>query len=193
MASRTVFQLNDSFQCELQCQQCAYMKETGSRCKNRTCIGVPFCWQHNRRLYGVQVRSSNHGKGLFTTRFFPSGSWITPYKGEILSAQCLHSRYPGDITAPYSVRVNAQTFIDSACYRGIGSMANAKFGRNRFSRPRNFHNSELSKRRNGEIWLKAIRDIPADHEIYVYYGTDYLLQHNHTTRRSRNYVDTRPC
>lgn len=193
MTSRNVFRMDGSFQCEIACQQCEFVKENGIRCRNRTCFGVPYCWQHNRRVFGVQVRPSDHGKGLFTTRFFASGSWIAPYKGELISTECLNLRYPGDVTAPYTVRRGARSFIDSACYRGIASMANAKFGRNRFSRSRNYHNSEIALRGNGELWLRAIRDIEEGHEIFVYYGTEYRLDHNHATLRSRNYLDNRPC
>lgn len=193
--SRLTFD-NDNFRCKIQCGQCDHIKPDGERCRNRVCIGFPTCWIHSKITYGVKVKDSlevNSEKGLFATRDFETGDWICPYSGELITNQCLEARYPGDRTAPYAVsRASDNLYIDSACVRGIGSMANGRFKRDGFSRNRCLHNAEIVTRRGAGIWLKAIRDIEEGDEIFVYYGDEYRLDLDHNTKRTKK-CDTRPC
>jgi hypothetical protein len=181
----------DRFQCKLYCNQCRYIKPNRRQCGNRVCIGTPFCWMHNKQLYGIKVKNSAvSGKGLFATRRFHTGTFICPYIGETISKLCSDTRFPGTTTSPYGMEYGHRV-IDSACRRGIGSMANGLFYRNRRTQPIHRHNAKFVVR-NGSIWLQATRNINEDEEIYAWYGNDYELQDNHKTYRT-TLDDTRPC
>jgi len=128
---------------------------------------------------------------LFATRNISSGEYICPYAGERLSQQCLDSRYPGDITAPYTVAVQA-SYIDSACVRGIASMSNGLFKSNGTSRAARYHNCEIVERTPGQPWLRATKDIACNSELLTYYGEEFKIEQTHVTKRmSAN--DTQPC
>lgn len=197
--SRLTFQ-NGTFRCHLACQQCEYIKPNGLRCKNRVCFGVPLCWIHTKKEYGLRVRPSTlqgAGKGLFTVKNIARGTWICPYLGEVIDLDCLEKRYPGDAVAPYTTTgTNDDDYVDSACQRGIASMANGNF-RGDKPRAKRDHNADIEvkkKRRNsrGEVWLRALKNIPAGEEIFVWYGNEYRLEDDHSTVRKRK-GDNRPC
>ncbi len=188
------------FQCHLQCGQCDHLTVAGVQCKRRVCFGAPTCWQHSKQDYGIKIKESTlegTGKGLFATRYIPMGAWICPYLGEELQQACLDLRYPGNMTAPYTETDTAPdgtvTIVDSACYRGIGSMSNGLFNqRTGVIRAKESHNSETVYRDEySQIWLRATRNIPEGREVFVYYGADYHLEPHETKRRNGN--DTRPC
>lgn len=188
---------NENFQCPLLCDQCTFITESG-RCKRRVCFGWPDCWQHTIIEYGVKTRPSTikgAGKGLFATRPFYKGEWICPYHGQITPKQCLDTLYPGDTLAPYAVEVDGSgVFVDSACTRGIGSMANGLF-LGGVSNHRARHNAELQRDfdHSDNVWLIATKNIAAGQEIFVWYGETYQLDNSYETVRSRYNADTRPC
>lgn len=191
--SRHTFE-TDNFRCKLHCDQCTHIKDDGTRCRNRVCIGTPTCWIHNKKKYDVRVRDSTIGnfKGLFAERDFLEGEWICPYIGERITRNCLDQRYPGDITAPYAVKEGGRWVNDSACRRGIGAMANAKFRADGSCRARSQHNAFIDPRPNRGQWLRADVDISEGEEIFVWYGLDYRLDMDHKTYRTTR-PETRPC
>ena len=195
---------NTSWSCPITCAQCTYIKANGQQCNNRVCYGSPWCWVHNRMVYGIKSRPSTiagAGKGLFATKPFQTNDWICPMICEPITDACLQLRYPGDITAPYAdTDVDEGIITDCACSRGIGSQANGKFRQDGFVSHARYHNA-LTVYRNElgippGIWLQARRAIAANAEIFLWYGDNadnaYRLQHNHTTRRVTS-NDTRPC
>lgn len=192
--SRLVFR-NEVFQCPLLCEQCDHLSPSGKRCKRTVCFGWPTCWQHSKIDYGVKTKKSTipgAGRGLFATRSFDSYEFICPYEGEVVSETCLEQRYPGNAVAPYAVNFDEGNFIDSACIRGIGSIANGLFVRG-ISQPRYRHDAVIAPDDEGVIWLQAIKPIPQGKEIFVYYGTDYELEDNYETVRTKDFWDTDPC
>jgi hypothetical protein len=193
--SRLTFD-SSRFQCHLQCGQCNRFTKNGNQCRRRVCFGYPSCWQHTIADYGIKIRSStviNGGKGLFATRNIPQGTWICPYLGELITETCLNIRYPGDETAIYVEPLRPGVYIDSACQRGIGSMANGLFTPNGIPLPASFHNVLAFYRPElDQVWLWARRNIPQNTELFLHYGPDYRLQGYHNTRR-RQTIDTRPC
>ena len=132
------------------------------------------------------------GKGLFAVREFEEDEWICPYIGESITQNCLDQRYDEDETAPYAITDTRRRYIDSACHRGIGSMANGKFRANGTSRVLNAHNAVVEARRGSGRWLRATKPMADGSEIFVYCGEEYILDDDHTTKRTR-LVDTRPC
>lgn len=193
---------NDDWSCAIKCDQCTFVKANGNQCLNTVCFGSPYCWIHNRMAYGVRARPSTipgAGKGLFATRPFAVDDWICPMICESLTQACFDTRYPGNVTAPYAEQdiFNAPfNIVDCACERGIGSFANARFNANGTVRPLNDHNA-LTEHRNEigffvGIWLRANQPIQPGSEIFLWYGDNYILENNHTTRRRKG-NDGRPC
>ncbi len=195
---------NASWSCPIHCQRCEFIRPNGIRCKNRVCFGSPLCWRHNEKKWNVRAKKSNipnAGKGLFATKRFSAGEWICPMTGENLSMDCVHLRYPGNMTAPYvEVFDSGNGAVDCACSRGIGSLANALFRPNGTVRGLSYHNAKTSYRPVGDghagIWLKARTVIQPGSEIYLWYGNGgYTLEDTHNTklRRRRAGENGPPC
>lgn len=192
---------NTSWSCPMACDRCTYIKPNGHQCGNKVCFGSPFCWIHNIRAYGVRAKPSTiagAGKGLFATRTFQANEWICPMICEHISEDCLEQRYPGDMTAPYAeADEEDDTIIDCACSRGIASQANALFRADGMVRHIRFHNA-IAVHRNEVgyhvgVWVRARRIIPAGNEIFLWYGVDYRLENNHTTKRRKKMPSSAPC
>lgn len=190
--------------CPLTCATCAYRKRDGNMCKNRVCFGTPLCWSHNKVLYGVKIKESgekNAGKGLFATKAFEPNEWVCPYSGFETTKPCIDQWYKGaDTTAPYvecdysqaMASDSTRVCVDAACTRGIGSMANTKVTLVRDEATgvkvpvvadRSLQNCDTELRGDGSIWLKTLKKINKDRELFVFYGDQYLLQDNHSTKR----------
>jgi hypothetical protein len=75
--------------------------------------------------------------------------------GDVVTQTCLKERYPGHMTAPYAeVLPGSRGVVDSACKRGIGSMANGLFNAHGKSRGVTLHNATSSFRPGlGQLWL----------------------------------------
>lgn len=194
--TRLAFQ-NDTFTCHLACDRCSYTKTSGEQCKNRVCFGIPLCWQHTVKQYGLRLKPStipNAGKGVFTTTARNKGDWLCPYVGQVITNRCVTRRY-GEGTAPYTI-THRRLNVDSACKRGIGSMVNGLFNNEGRSLEDVAHNVSLEYRAGGRgergLWLYATKNIPANSELFAHYGDQYRLENNHSTRRTRH-RDNRPC
>lgn len=131
--------------------------------------------------YGVRVAPStipNAGRGLFAMRDFAQGDVVCPYGGRLMNAEELERLYPGDTLAPYVEKIDANTFRDAACVRGIGSMANG-MPRKRQS------NVETFVRRDRTPWLRALRRIPRGAELINHYADEYFSHPDIHTSRTR--------
>lgn len=165
---------------------------TKRRCKRKACLGYPLCHAHNASRYGVQSRVSTipgAGRGLFATRKLSKDSWLCPYVGENTTMSFVHLRYPGEMTAPYVVGLPNGLAVDSACLRGIGSLANALFSDKNEVLSVSRHNTVLRYRSVGDgipgMWLKTTKLIKPGDEIFLWYGHDYKLQQGtHKTTRA---------
>jgi len=94
------------------------------------------------------------------------------YHGQVINRAELLNWY-GDKTAPYGVRLNANTFVDSASLRGVGSLAN-------HSKDVRDVNADLSvyygERNIGErARILAIEPIRNGDEIFIDYGDEYTI------------------
>lgn len=156
-----------SFQCQLESQQCEAETKAGRRCKNKTVIGIPYCWIHLKWQKHLEIKPStiaNAGKGLFSTQAIPKNKRIIGYEGEILTKQQLEKRY-GKKTAPYALQVNNNRYIDGACVRSVGSMINHQ--------PSRKSNARFGNPRYGKVSVIAKKPIAAHSEIVVSYGPRY--------------------
>jgi len=172
----------ECFTCNLQKERCIGLNRNGQRCKRETCIGTNYCFQHLESIKHLKIRPStipNAGKGLYAwdlkqpqnAIIFRRGEKIIDYRGErITDDDELEERY-GENTAPYSCRVNKNLVIDSACKRGVASMANS-------SRGTQLHNNATlrsSNVRGGGAYVQCTTNIRNRQEILVSYANQ--IQH----------------
>ncbi|GAQ90268.1 hypothetical protein KFL_006200080 [Klebsormidium nitens] len=99
---------------------------------------------------------------------------------EHLATAQIDQRYGPRTTAPYALKIKQNHFVDAACKRGIGSIANAPRGTNKKTTAEYAINNVTSTMR-----LKATRPIYNGQEILVGYGSGYWAGHkgSHRTRR----------
>lgn len=195
------------FSCHLECKECRQPTKTGAPCRRRVCIGLPYCWFHLAQAWKVKVGKSkvrNAGRGLFAHEVgknrgdlvFPEGTRIMPYDGESLSRAQKNLRYgPDSNTAPYGMAFDNVKFVDSACRRHVGALANTWFpgsswASSRETQPKRLNAdfvSNTSRRPRGGgrrvkvIYMYAIRDIHQGEEILADYGAEYG-ESKHATR-----------
>lgn len=116
----------------LTCRQCAAHTTSGSRCRARVCIGLPYCHVHSKTILHLRIGPSNiagAGKGLFAfggkgatqdTIVFRTRDRIVDYTGKLMSRAELDALY-GDHNAHYSVAIDNAWAISAEQQRGIGS------------------------------------------------------------------------
>jgi len=63
------------------CPQCEYEIKPGKRCKNTSCADSTYCHAHYKKMYGVKLINTQHGKGLQATRDIKIGNLICPLGG----------------------------------------------------------------------------------------------------------------
>lgn len=197
-----IYKINNTdhvFRCDINSVRCqAQKKNGGGRCERLSAIGSPFCYNHLLSEKKLRIKPSNTpsaGKGLFAqinraaednqTIVFKKGDAIIQYTGDVVDLPTLNSRYDLDantqFTAPYAYEIKRdESFVDSACNRGIGSLINHK--------PISKANATFVKTRdaNGEfngVKLKAKVNIKNNKEIFASYGRSYRMK-NRTTHKT---------
>jgi hypothetical protein len=123
----------------------------------------PYCDQHLRKMFGVQVdKSEVHGMGLFAARDFEPGEPVVPFGGELVRSQKqLNSRYSAEgdpeCTAIYAVKVGGK-YVDALRLRHAWVYANHSAKPN------------VEMRKTGLYALKRVRE---GAELRVDYGPDF--------------------
>jgi hypothetical protein len=127
-------------------------------------------------MFGVDIRPSKHGMGMFAVQSFDKNELIAPYIGENISDDELDRRY-GDNVAPYAIALEGFQTLDAACTRGLGSYVNDyRTDRKDPNKNRAAINAELSDETSSEhggVWVKAIKKIAPGQEVLVDYGKEY--------------------
>ncbi len=100
-----------NFDEKLNCMSCQFIKADGLQCKNRVCIGLPYCWLHERFIKHLEVTVSNipnAGLGVYAfngtdTReiIFKQGDLVTPYFGQVIDKDKLWQKIQ---TIPCTIR-----------------------------------------------------------------------------------------
>lgn len=177
------------FHCYLDSIQCIDTLKNGRQCKHKTVMGSPYCYSHLLYRHKLRIKPSDlqeAGLGLFAVNpmatgeneiVFKKGTTIIEYMGEIIDEEELVERYAAK-TAPYTVKIKADTYEDAAKTRGVGALANTNPGRN---------NAKLSIHA-GRARLKATQNIRNGDEIFLSYGRSYRLIEpgvEHSTRKVR--------
>lgn len=187
------------FRCNINSVQCEANTKTGARCSRLCAIGTPFCYSHLLSEKKLRIKASVYGKGLFAQLsnrsapadeiVFAPGETIIEYTGDSIDLATLNERYDlnpnQQYTAPYAYGITADSFIDAACNRGIGSLVNHK-GMSRanakFVKIKNANNVPIGVR------LRATKNIRNNREIFAPYGSVYRFREpttHRTTYRNR--------
>lgn len=154
-----------NFSCRLESKQCLADTRKGKRCKRMTRQQLPYCHEHAKTVLGVELKKSsipNAGKGLFAVKEFRKQDLIVPYGGETIDREELEERYGAD-TAAYAFQLQKNLFLDAACVRGVGSMANTNPGHNNAR-------IKVKGRERREAGLYATKKINIGDEILASYG-----------------------
>lgn len=164
------------------CKKCGQpIKDARGRCRRRTCVTQPRCWQHTQQVQGLRVKPSTvagAGKGLFATKTFERNQTIAPYKGEKLTHAQLERRYPGDTVAQYVAQRGPDLFLDARrTSAGVARYANHK------RPPQN--NADLTAAPHNKVELEAKRRIRPGQEIFVDYGPEYWQQRRRPKRAKK--------
>jgi len=204
-ALKKSFDFTNNPGCKLYKLPCMCYKDgTKTLCTRQSYNSAGLCWQHLKTRWNLTVRQTNISdgggqrlrmRGLFACDIkkaeneivFKEGDVICPYIGIVFTEQEFSSIYPksDDTTAPYMIPILVRTarkrdedttlYVDAACLRGIGSLANHDTGKKNAI----FVSSELEipNLEEGILpWLQAVRDIKNGEEIYVSYGKDYQME-----------------
>lgn len=167
------------FNAQLETKRCAQMKDDGLQCKNRVCIGLPYCRVHLKYKHFLCIKEStipNGGLGVFVCNprkdeneiIFKKGQRVCMFSGEIITQEVLEERY-GNYTAPYALKLKRDVYEDGAKVVGIGALINHK--------PIAQANCKLSVSggANGRGQILATKNIKNNSELFVNYGRDYRM------------------
>lgn len=161
-----------SFSCKLETRQCEAQTKKGERCKRRTRQQLPYCYEHTRLIFGVEVRPSTiegAGLGLFALQEFKKGDTIVPYEGEIISEAEFQRRYR-EHPSQYALVLKKHTYVDGTCVRGVGSLINTGV-----RKKDNNANFSVSTKNGLRASVKATKTIHEGDEIFVDYGNKFFL------------------
>lgn len=179
-----------AWSCPLLRMKCMHETQRGTKCQRWTSFTLGLCWQHLKLAAHLTVRQTTlkdkKGKrfkylGLFVCSItqpsdaivFRKGNVITVYLGELVNNKILKTRYPGDETAPYTYasRADQKDALDSACVRGVGSLANTCTSQN----PGCVNNTKIMKSTPKYFpKLIATKNIKNNQEIFTSYGPAYF-------------------
>jgi SET domain-containing protein len=125
-----------------------------------------------KKLIVKRSRLADAGKGLFTKVFIPKGTRIVPYKGRIISWGEV------DEDNPYIYYVNRKHVIDARPYKkALARYANDARG---LAPAKGLRNNSKYAEEGLNVFIEAVKDIPAGQEILVPYGKEYwdAIKHN---------------
>lgn len=150
-------------------KRCAFRGSKG-RCKRHTTITHPYCAQHTRQVFEVEVRKSNipkAGLGLFALRTFRKGERVVEYKGERLTVNEYDQRYQEEAMGAYGIQLDEHHVLDARkTTSGLGRYACDFHG------SRKLPNVEYLIDDDDRIWLTAVRQINPGDEILADYGEE---------------------
>lgn len=190
--------------CQLQSMRCKYiLPSSGDRCKRKTTLTLPYCWQHLRRVANIRIgRTSLTDEagqrykflGLFACDpslednelVFDKDDNIIIYFGEIMDKKDLDQIYPGDSLAPYAFKMNEDLWIDAACIRGVAALANTASIVN----PDADENNASIKIIHPDLYpvIQAEKPILNGEEIFTDYGENFGGDPTTRTTPVREYV-----
>ena len=139
------------------------------------CIYSEFCGAHTNQLFDLSLKTSQipgAGKGLFTTKAIKKNANITRYTGDIKTLTAYNANPSG-----YAVEIPRGRVIDGVSTQSaLGRYVNHCRSVNKKAGHCKGNNARyVISNRDDEtiIWVRAIKNIPANSEIFVSYGRNY--------------------
>lgn len=121
-----------------------------------------------KQLVVRKSKIPNAGKGLFTRKFIPKGTWIVEYKGRVSTWKEVKDE---DGKNGYIFYINRNHVIDGKPYlKALARYANDARGLVKIPGLSNNADYVTDGKR---AYIEAKKDIPAGSEILVDYGKDY--------------------
>ena len=120
------------------------------------------------QLYIKESKIPGAGNGLFTKSFIAKGTRVIEYKGKITTWKKV---LEGKDFNGYVYYIKANYVIDAKTYKkALARYANDARG---ITRVKGIVNNSIYVQEGKKVFVDAIKDIPADSEIYVAYGKEY--------------------
>ena len=165
----------------LEKHRCQAMSEDGHRCKRNTIKYADYCFQHSRRIGGIDIHRSTipqANKGLYAHRDLPRNTRFRygRFPQDALTHHELQQKYPGQEHIQYGLCDTAGRWCMDGCSTQSGWARYANDPRGTHRQP----NAELSVvRRQGRTIGNLIltRPVKAGQEILVRYGRSYWRHH----------------
>ena len=173
------------------CLDCRCTTKNNKKCKRRVCFGN-VCWQHARLLYGIRTsvvkelyydlngKRVDLNRGLYAERDLQKGCKIGLFNGEVLNAQEMEKRYPGNTLAHYGIRgykKNKEIYFDNReTSSNMVRFANDSHGlrQKKDGKLKGVkNNAKMIDNPNGAPILMTTRNIKSGEQIFVSYGNDY--------------------
>jgi uncharacterized protein len=122
----------------------------------------------NKNLVVKKSQLPHSGKGLFTKGAILKGTLIVEYRGKITTWKNILA---GEIFNGYVFYISRNHVVDAMKSKtAFGRYANDAKG---LSRIKGLHNNADYVVRQGKVFIRAIKNIPAGAEILVNYGKEY--------------------
>lgn len=128
-----------------------------------------------KQLFVKKSGLPNAGKGLFTKKFIPKGTCIVEYKGKVKTWKEVQAE---DGENGYIYYVKRSHVIDAQKFKSsLARYANDARG---LQRVKNLTNNAEYVEDGLRVFIKSQKDIPANSEIFVSYGSEYwqVIRHN---------------
>ena len=151
---------------------------------------------NNFEMNGLFAHCSCNNSSHKTCIVFKKNNIICQYNGIVLNENDSHMLNQLDtkqiqlnqknayLSRPYIAQKQDKQYIDSSCLRGIGAFANHKpkltdtqYSKGSSITPKNANAELLCPRTDNTLWLKALKDIKHDQEIFVDYGYDPIKEY----------------
>jgi len=178
--------------------QCTARLADGSRCKRKTAMYGPFCWQHTQLRRGLEVKKSKHpavrnlpqsrNKGLFVydepwsasrdepkrVHGFRRGKDVAQYGGRKLTKQQYERAKRRGKKGDYITKLSKNQYLDSSkTNSGMARYANDHTGSRR---PQNTRIVTGGRGRRRKTTLEATKRIRPGKEVLTSYGGRYWRQ-----------------
>lgn len=165
------------------CPRCTYMIGGTRRCRNTTCMDTALCHAHYGKKYGVALKKSTHGMGLFATRDFAPGDLIAPMGGREVEGRAWEDRWTGgtgERNSPYGYTLTHPTSMRLKRRQGGGGYVRTADLAGRAS----WRNSRV----RGEDRTNLRRAVATANRIYLVAQDDWEAFLDDFTRLARDII-----
>ncbi len=125
-------------------------------------------------LYKTQSQLTDSGNGLYTAIDLFMDETIAVFRGEILNDIEAKKR-ANEGNDKYFINLPDGTIMDSMNVKCFAKYANDAKG---LTHSDFKNNTRISIDENGNVFIKAVRDIKADEELFCSYGKRYWKKHS---------------